>query len=327
MVGKYIKELLFGNECIILPDFGGFLTQYISADIHPITHKMQPPSRRVAFNAYLKNDDGILINAIIEKEGMLKEEAEKEISAFINEINNKLNSIGIFEIKDVGRFYYNKENQLEFEPDASINYHEDSFGLPELFFKPIDRNTISMNQIQRPVRPSHRMASENGTDSDKSVKKTSPVLIILPIILLLLGGATAFLYFNQDNKSLASINPFVMLASGEEKKPETKAVTPVADTAVVEEVPSEVEMANENEITSHTGRYFIVAGSFKHKENAEKLRSKFEAQNVSSTIIEPEANSNFYRVAVADFDNKEAALSKLKELKATYGKKIWVLSY
>jgi flagellar basal body-associated protein FliL len=326
MVAKYIKELLFEHECVILPGFGGFLTQYVSADIHPITHKMQPPSRRVAFNEHLKNNDGLLVDAVAMGEILPKAEVLKEIEAFVNEMRDKLLRSRIYELKHVGRFFYNKEDQLEFEPDTTVNYLADSFSLPELFFKPIERNTISMNTVQKSGRPTNARKpspKDLAGDTDTPAKKTSAAVIILPILLLLLGGASAFLYFNQDNQSLASFNPFVIFGNHEEVKKAEPAVPQASDSTLAENSVDESAMGNE--ISSKASRYHIVAGSFRSRDNAEKLQRKLEKKNQTSTIIEPQGGE-FYRVSIAETDNKDEAKSQLKKLKGSFGKKIWILS-
>ncbi|MBX9853674.1 MAG: SPOR domain-containing protein [Cytophagaceae bacterium] len=321
---KYIRDLLFDYECVIVPGFGGFLTHYVSADIHPITHKFLPPSRRIAFNENLKNNDGLLIEAVSSGENVSREEAISLIENFIRSLNESLSKKKFAELKDIGRFFYNTENHLEFEPDLGVNYLEDSFGLPELIFKPIERKSITMNKPIKAGQPTKKAVED--MDADGQPKKSKAALIIIPIILVLLGGATTFLYFNKDNATFASINPFVIFNKEDkaEVKPEPvkEQVTQVDSSQFVAE-----ETSGSQIITSQTGRFFIVAGSFKNRENAMKLREKFENESVNASLIEPYGKKKFYRVAIADFDSKESAKQKLTELEAQYGKSLWILTY
>lgn len=315
MIEKYIKELLFEQDCVILPGFGAFLGHYVAADIHPLTHKFLPPSKRLAFNSQLKNNDGLLIEAVSLGEKMSREEVRSLVEQFVSRLNHTLETRRFAELKDLGKFFYNQEGKLEFEPDNTINFLEDSYSLPELIFKPIERNsnTIAMNKPVRPNRPAAKTGSEG---EDNAPKKVSPAVIIFPIILLLVGGLTAFFYFNQENESLASINPFVIFG----KKEEVKMPEPVKEEVKEEPAP-------EPEISSHTSRYFVVVGSFTNKENALKMKNKLERKNVSATIVEPTSDGYYYRVAVDDFESKEDAVAKLKDYKKLYGKSVWVLSY
>jgi hypothetical protein len=63
-VEQSIRELLFEQECVVLPGFGGFITNYKSAEIDYITNILSPPTKAISFNRQLRNDDGILTHAI-----------------------------------------------------------------------------------------------------------------------------------------------------------------------------------------------------------------------------------------------------------------------
>ena len=59
-----LRELLFVQECVIIPGFGGFLTKYKSADIDYLNYTITPPTKSISFNRQLRNDDGLLVLTI-----------------------------------------------------------------------------------------------------------------------------------------------------------------------------------------------------------------------------------------------------------------------
>ena len=63
-VSFFISELLYKHDCVILPGFGGFVTQFVPAKIHPINHTFYPPSKNILFNSKLTRDDGLLFDFI-----------------------------------------------------------------------------------------------------------------------------------------------------------------------------------------------------------------------------------------------------------------------
>jgi len=65
-INQYIKELLLLNDCVIIPQFGGFVANYKPATIE--NNKFFPPTKEVAFNNKLTSNDGLLINYISEIE-------------------------------------------------------------------------------------------------------------------------------------------------------------------------------------------------------------------------------------------------------------------
>lgn len=335
MIQNYLKTLLFEHDCVILPEFGGFITQYVSAEIHPITHKFLPPSKRVAFNEQLKNNDFLLAKAVSEGESISLEESLKAIAAFVAEIRDSLANKGNYDLKDIGRFFLNEEKNLQFDPDITQNYFEDSYSLPVLLFKPIDRTNNSMNKVQRPVKK-NEVSNEEYINQNDQEKKINVAKFLVPAFLFLLLGGAAFMYFNQENQNLASVNPFVIF--GEKKEIEVKTEEPKIEKASVasaedmgtsESAMDDSGFSSDNDgISVQKERYFIVAGSFKSRENAQKLRDQLEEKkDIQATILEPGGQGEFYRVSLADFDSKDDASAKLKELKSSFGKKIWILTY
>ena len=79
-VSKYIKDLLFIHDCVILPGFGGFVANYKPANIDDNLNIVSPPSKAVGFNRNLSKNDGLLINRLAESENLSYLEAEKSES-------------------------------------------------------------------------------------------------------------------------------------------------------------------------------------------------------------------------------------------------------
>ena len=56
----YIAELLEEHDCVIVPDFGGFVANYAPANVNSINHRFDPPYRKISFNKLLVHNDGLL---------------------------------------------------------------------------------------------------------------------------------------------------------------------------------------------------------------------------------------------------------------------------
>ena len=66
-IQKYVVELLFKHDCVIIPNLGGFVAQYKSAALDEVTGFFSPPSKQILFNINLKNNDGLLANEIAQR--------------------------------------------------------------------------------------------------------------------------------------------------------------------------------------------------------------------------------------------------------------------
>ena len=69
-ISKHINELLFDHDCVIVPSLGGFLASNESSHVVLPNHIIFPPYRRIAFNVYLKQNDGLLANHLVKKENI-----------------------------------------------------------------------------------------------------------------------------------------------------------------------------------------------------------------------------------------------------------------
>jgi len=63
--------------------------------------------------------------------------------------------------------------------------------------------------------------------------------------------------------------------------------------------------------------YYIVIGAFKVKENAERLFKQVKAKGYNPEIIQ-KADKSFWVVSIVSFNNEDAALSKLKDIKLEF---------
>ncbi len=128
-IGKYISELLFEKDFVILPGFGEFSTKYIPARFVPELKKVEKPSKVISFGDKRKTDDGVLSSYIAKQENIDHEKAKSFINAFVKEMNETLQAGKSVELENVGKFSPGVGGSITFEPDKSINYLKDSLGM------------------------------------------------------------------------------------------------------------------------------------------------------------------------------------------------------
>lgn len=105
MIDKYIAELLKTNTRVIVPDFGAFMVKASSGSTE----------KQVTFNDFLKYNDGLLINHIAKKESIVKEEAQKKVKAFVEEIQKELKANKPFKVADLGYLYKDPRGSVRFK--------------------------------------------------------------------------------------------------------------------------------------------------------------------------------------------------------------------
>ena len=175
-INKCISELLHKYDCVILPNFGGFLSNYKSASLSEDGKFITPPTKALSFNKNLSKNDGLLINYISEKNNIDYLSATKLVSNFVSEVFLDLDSGKKFVFDKIGEFNFDKSLNLIFEPNISENYLSDSFGLSTINF-PVLESSLSKNIEQKGGLKNVLLSS-----SAKKVYLIIPILIFLSIV-------------------------------------------------------------------------------------------------------------------------------------------------
>lgn len=128
---KYISDLLFLHDCVIIPDFGGFICNYKSAYIDENNGLLCPPSKDILFNRNLVHNDGLLVNWIMCKENITYEQALSKVSLFSEDLKIRLNQRQHIAFGEIGTFHSDRRFNIIFEP-ADKNFFAETFGMEPL---------------------------------------------------------------------------------------------------------------------------------------------------------------------------------------------------
>lgn len=173
----HIFELLFQHDCVILPDLGGFVANYVSAKIDDSTQRIFPPSKHVIFNRHLLNNDGLLAHKIIATDSITYEEALTYISTFVSKIKSSLSTSKRFEIDKVGVLFLDSAGNVCFKP-SSTNFLINSFGLPIVKAIPLVQEVVSIPEVvikEAKVRPIEIIHEKDKLQPIKQEDKVIPI--------------------------------------------------------------------------------------------------------------------------------------------------------
>tara|TARA_B100000809_G_C15113660_1_gene521578 strand:- start:1099 stop:2235 length:1137 start_codon:yes stop_codon:yes gene_type:complete len=132
-LSKYIAELLIKNNCVIVPNFGGFIANYQSAIIDKVRNKIYPPSKTVLFNPNLLSNDGLLADFVARQIDKSYSEAIISIDNEVVDWKDKLLTGSRINLGEVG-FLYQKEGKIQFEQNREFNLLLDAYGLSSVKF-------------------------------------------------------------------------------------------------------------------------------------------------------------------------------------------------
>ena len=63
---RHIEHLLLDNDCVVIPELGGFITHYQSAHYEESEGVYLPPTRTIGFNPQLTMNDGLLAQSYMQ---------------------------------------------------------------------------------------------------------------------------------------------------------------------------------------------------------------------------------------------------------------------
>ena len=132
-LAEYIEQLLRKHNCVIVPEFGGFIANYKSAVIDEARGRIMPPSKRVLFNPNLVDNDGLLGNAVANSRGISYPGAMEYIAENVQSWQNELDEGKRVEIGEIG-FLFKQNGQVSFEQSREVNLLLNAYGLRGISF-------------------------------------------------------------------------------------------------------------------------------------------------------------------------------------------------
>ena len=133
----YISDLLFLHDCVIIPDFGGFICNYRSAYIDETTGVICPPGKDILFNRNLTHNDGLLVNWIADKENISYDKATKQLILFCEDLKIRLNQKQRIVFGDIGVFSTDRRFNIIFEPGKN-NFFSEAYGMEAIETAPAE---------------------------------------------------------------------------------------------------------------------------------------------------------------------------------------------
>lgn len=145
-IEQAIGDLLLRHNCVIVPAFGGFVAEQLSAKIDYDKGVMIPPRKALLFNKQLISNDGLLINELATRNAVSFDEASQDVSAIVSKWNHRLKQGERIELDRVGILFLDSDHNLRFEQDRFFNLLLASFGLDQVHF--VTQNEIDETQTQ-----------------------------------------------------------------------------------------------------------------------------------------------------------------------------------
>lgn len=332
-----VYQLISENDCVIIPQFGGFIVNYAGATVNIKTQEFCPPSRRLAFNESLRDNDGLLLNYLCRHAGMSWQAAENHVGDFVQHLNNELVTNRIARFDYLGTFT-REEGCLRFTPLENLNIAPQFYGFPR-FHYPMLQDEKPVNQIL-----TQNLGKIKKVKTHKSKKR---VLLIVTSAAAALALVFYFAHPAFDNAPTPTTTEYAKVVPID--NPQTTVTTavstsddnivaPTTEADIVEIAPTDepaeaaiaevvdTEIVTTPEVVVQTNNVYIIAGCFAEKQNAINLQSELTGKGFASELLP--MNNGMTRVTVKSFANTKLASAELDELKtATGNDSLWIYKF
>lgn len=240
-----------------------------------------------------------------------------------------------------------KRKKPEDQPDENqdnSNESEDSFGLPDIEYKPLDETNEVRNESidaspdesnapEPPPQPQERYVYTPPVEE----KSKAPLVIGLVIAAVII--VAGFLIYNyvykpaqekarqeelakqKEAADKAERDRLAKLAR-EKEDARQKAIADSLAAANARPVEASIET-----LSQRTGRYYVVITSGIDDDLIMDYAKKLSKKGIATKIIPPFGKTKFSRLALADHDTYAKAQANADAVKADYGSEVWVVRY
>ncbi|MFB6317530.1 SPOR domain-containing protein [Saccharicrinis sp. FJH54] len=290
----YIKDLLLVHDCVIIPQFGGFVSSYKPACFDAALKRFFPPSKEITFNSKLTHNDGLLCQQIMKHEKKSFADSVDRIQSAVENAEQWLDN-DVLVLSGLGILSRREDGILLFEPEQENRLLKSAYGLA----------SFSMNEIEQ---------QERGADM-KLVKKNKP------------QSGRSISHFAAAVAALFLLFFFLFPAKVKDPRLETADFTSMFDSLnkSVTDIPAKEHAVSQNDLTpdmdqtaQHHGSETDEFASANVPEDSEIEPAASEDQNEDQTS-NPVTDkvkmvpSVTYHIIIASLISKEQALEFVEQ--------------
>ncbi|MEN8816098.1 MAG: SPOR domain-containing protein [Nonlabens sp.] len=310
-IATYISDLLYRHECVVVPNFGAFISRRVSAQHFASSHTIYPPKKGLSFNAQIQQNDGLLASYIVSVANISYQEAVQEIRDYVRFLDQEMDDNGSVTIHKVGRFSRSEENALQFIPMYLVNYLPEAFGLSSHETFAVDRVPVfeTVNEIQ-----------------EEAVKEVPVVTLETPK-----SNSGPWVRYAAVGVVLLGLSYVGFNAYKDRTQQDAIAVEQMADKVVSTKIESASFLISEPLPSIHLDvaplekNYHIVAGAFRDPANADKRVAQLQNKGYNAKRIG--VNSyGLHNVAFSSFIERNDAINELNKLRALGFEKAWLFT-
>jgi len=334
----FIENLLHEHDCIIIPNFGGFVIKSHEFQYNEELQIIIPQKRSVAFNEKLKNDDGLLINEYATYHKITNKKAIQAINEFVDLLKSSIQQQSILTFGSLGDFSLSEEKKLQFMPNPNSNFNFDMFGLKEVGIakqtKSPNLHLIPTNEViakdTHTIEDTFIVHSRGHLTKHKGIKNS-----VYAILFFIVAAVSTFILTEPEvHLFSSSLSPIPEISDSENfnstkdlpniSSPNKSSVEPIEKANPEVQKPSEV-VINEAAEIDQKNTIELIVGSFLTEKKAKQGIDELMSKGIEDAYIVPKKESEkYYRISLGNAKTLEEGYQLANQIKKQKKLDIWV---
>lgn len=335
-----ITHQLSQEPLVVLPGFGGFVKDELSASLDEMRNRIYPPKNTVVFNAKLAHNDGMLLAAVAQHMETSYSDADNWLTDAISEIRFSLNNGESVLLEGLGVLTSSIDGVIEFEAVETPNVQDEFFGLKPISLNPVEKDNV--DKVREFVATDGPVGSKVRTLPIGKIAKYAAAAVAVGFLMWMPIQQGVM---NNGKMLVHELNPFAVnskaayeartynegwITKGFEQKDALSdkfnheylklQLTDNSDNIIVvktDAVPStevelDVEPIEEKSFTETASSYKVIAATFDSKNDAADYVAKMIKRGFSAEYAGKDAQGHL--VAYGTYDSLEDANRMLKSV-------------
>lgn len=298
---RHIEILLLSNDCVIVPDFGGFMAHHVDARYDGRDNMFLPPLRTVGFNPQLKMNDSLLAQSYVEAYDISYPEAIDRLANEVAEIRQRLENEGKYEINNIGTIYLNEDGNYTFEPCEAGILTPNYYGLGGFDMLPL---STQENE------PTVTLEKTNSTNIAENIEINQEEKQAEPVVALQNATANSVFDVNDDDEKPSA--EFILIKKSWLRNLAAACIAIIAFFAI----STPLRTPNVQTSKIDTGMLTRIMPKELVTQNTHQTELASKAENSEKALkINPETNKD----ANDEANEKKIDQAELKSAKPYYG--------
>ena len=298
---RHIEILLLSNDCVIVPDFGGFMAHHVDARYDGRDNMFLPPLRTVGFNPQLKMNDSLLAQSYVEAYDISYPEAIDRLANEVAEIRQRLENEGKYEINNIGTIYLNEDGNYTFEPCEAGILTPNYYGLGGFDMLPLR---------EKKNEPTATLEKTNSTNIAENIEINQEEKQAEPVVALQNATANSVFDVNDDDEKPSA--EFILIKKSWLRNLAAACIAIIAFFAI----STPLRTPNVQTSKIDTGMLTRIMPKELVTQNTHQTKLASKAENSEKVLkINPETNKD----ANDEANEKKIDQAELKSAKPYYG--------